>query len=267
MEYFNASIPIVFKEKKPHDAPSLTRKHTFEEDIFLRVMESYRPMLSRIDGSKITNIEPTLVKKSEAYSIYNLVNSKELVLARTVLNPYHATQGQHHDYEEIYSFKNDCVLILGEQETLVKPNQLVVVPPHVFHKVINNTGAPVTFDCFYARKERDNNVYTTDDSHGAQEKSALTAIEFIKKHGVPFARQYLNDQTTLFIDSTEDDFQEKLKGLVKSCELIQTFDELNQAKAWLKRMEPDMPYQISGTRDRFTRDQLKQAIADYESCQ
>lgn len=58
----------------------------------------------------------------------------------------------------------------------------------------------------------------------------------------------------------------ELKQVVESVELINCFDDLDQAKSWVPEMDNDYPYVFKGDTydNRFYRHELEQAIADYE---
>lgn len=114
----------------------------------------------------------------------------------------------------------------------------------------------------------------------------MNAIKFIKNSGVDKAREELNklpnsnvthmtDDARMFIEENNpllDEFQrsqikdliciEDLKRLVESVDLINCFDDLNQAKSWIPDLDYDWTYIASG--NRFTRHELQQAISDYE---
>lgn len=58
-----------------------------------------------------------------------------------------------------------------------------------------------------------------------------------------------------------------LKRLVESWELVNEFDDIEQARSWIPDMDEEMPYQVRGSNKRFFKGQLIEAIADVESCQ
>ncbi|WP_336142053.1 hypothetical protein [Acinetobacter sp. 102] len=113
----------------------------------------------------------------------------------------------------------------------------------------------------------------------------MNAIQFIKDHGVEKARKVVEgapDRATTVKPSL--DFKHfmygicenaagayillsDLKRLVESVDLVNCFDDLNQAKSWLGDMDGDLPYVFKGDTydNKFYRHELKQAIADYES--
>lgn len=100
----------------------------------------------------------------------------------------------------------------------------------------------------------------------------MNAVEFVRKFGWDVALRCLNDcaspQDRWFICDgilvSDNDFDD-LKSLVESYELVNEFDDIEQAKAWIPAMDNDMPYNVKGSKRRFMRDELAQAIADVES--
>ena len=104
----------------------------------------------------------------------------------------------------------------------------------------------------------------------------MKANEFVKKFGI--------DHTVYLLEDTElDEFAiysncagkshidtvsvSDLKRLVESWELVNEFDDIEQARSWIPDMDDEMPYQVRGSDKRFFKGQLIKAIADVESCQ
>ncbi|MGR2824212.1 hypothetical protein FY048_01515 [Acinetobacter sp. 1124_18A] len=56
-----------------------------------------------------------------------------------------------------------------------------------------------------------------------------------------------------------------LKRLVESVDLVNEFDDLEQAKSWIDDLDSDMPYQVKGSDKRFFKWQLIEAVRDHES--
>ena len=115
----------------------------------------------------------------------------------------------------------------------------------------------------------------------------MKANEFFKLHDLDFIKHLIAQNSNLTadyfdtcalysfngtpvvdgIDVPRKPFFDDLKRLVDSWELVNEFDDIEQAKAWIPAMDKEMPYNISGSKRRFMRDELIQAIADVESCQ
>ncbi|MDH2524681.1 hypothetical protein QDR28_18735, partial [Acinetobacter baumannii] len=53
--------------------------------------------------------------------------------------------------------------------------------------------------------------------------------------------------------------------LIESLDLINEFDDLEQAKSWIDDLDSDMPYQVKGSDKRFFKWQLVEAVRDHES--
>ncbi|HDA9484348.1 TPA: hypothetical protein ACSBV5_003873 [Acinetobacter baumannii] len=58
-----------------------------------------------------------------------------------------------------------------------------------------------------------------------------------------------------------------LKRLLESLDLVNCFDDLEQAKSWVSDMDEDLPYVFKGDTydNRFYKHELVTAIADHES--
>lgn len=107
----------------------------------------------------------------------------------------------------------------------------------------------------------------------------MNAIQFIKDYGVDKAREVVSKHAECYMPEVFKYWSEQLhdyvlapkyaaslvsdlKRLVDSVDLINCFDDLNQAKSWIPDLDYDWTYIASG--NRFTRHELQQAISDYE---
>lgn len=97
----------------------------------------------------------------------------------------------------------------------------------------------------------------------------MKANEFVKKFGWEEASNLVNAQCwtmrQIALSTTVD--TDDLKRLVESWELVNEFDDIEQARSWIPDMDDEMPYQVRGSDKRFFKGQLIEAIADVESCQ
>ena len=92
----------------------------------------------------------------------------------------------------------------------------------------------------------------------------MNAVECIRWFGVDNAKYMIKEKLTC----RDYDFTlDELKRLVESVELINCFDDLDQANSWVDDLDDDHPYVFRGDTydNKFYRHQLKQAIADWES--
>lgn len=87
----------------------------------------------------------------------------------------------------------------------------------------------------------------------------MNAVEFVRKFGWEHSKYVLRSSVDVPV------LHGDLKSLVESYELVNEFDDIEQAKAWIPAMDVDMPYNVRGSKRRFMRDELAQAIADVES--
>ena len=97
----------------------------------------------------------------------------------------------------------------------------------------------------------------------------MKANEFVKKFGWEEASNLVNapcwTMRQIALSTTVD--TDDLKRLVESWELVNEFDDIEQARSWIPDMDDEMPYQVRGSNKRFFKGQLIEAIADVESCQ
>ena len=95
----------------------------------------------------------------------------------------------------------------------------------------------------------------------------MKANEFVKylKNGIESAKE-LMEVRPYMIEGMGIDLSD-LKRLVESWELVNEFDDIEQARSWIPDMDDEMPYQVRGSDKRFFKGQLIEAIADVESCQ
>lgn len=94
----------------------------------------------------------------------------------------------------------------------------------------------------------------------------MKANDFVKNFGWDRAKREVALIGTIAMMCGDNDFNNDLKRLVESWELVEEFDDLEQAKSWVADMDIEMPYQVKGSNRRFMKDELIQAIADVESC-
>lgn len=90
--------------------------------------------------------------ENERYVLKTAFDSAQMVLARTELKARQATRGHSHANEEIYNFFDACLLKLDDDYLQVRAGDMVLIPAHVFHQVINPTEEVVCFNCFYAKR-------------------------------------------------------------------------------------------------------------------
>ena len=95
------------------------------------------------------------------------------------------------------------------------------------------------------------------------------AISFTDWYGGNTAFKFLKvKEKTISVHSGDQPYDfhiNDLKQLVESYELVNEFDDIEQAKTWIPDMDSDMPYNVRGSKRRFMRDELAQAIRDVES--
>jgi hypothetical protein len=113
--------------------------------------------------------------------------------------------------------------------------------------------------------------------------------QFIREFGVERAKELINDHLHPKMTHVSDDGRHwvnehnknlgenirkqlptlmqlnDLKCLVESLDLINEFDDLEQAKSWIDDLDSDMPYQVKGSDKRFFKWQLIEAVRDHES--
>ena len=94
------------------------------------------------------------------------------------------------------------------------------------------------------------------------------AVKYFQKNGLQRSRELV--EMGFGFCSLEDGLSlhtEQLKQIVESHELVELFDDLGCAKAWVADLDADWPYQVKGSDNKFFKWQLEQAITDMESCQ
>ena len=79
----------------------------------------------------------------------------------------------------------------------------------------------------------------------------MKANEFVKKFGLEYAKHILNEDSVILVDL---DYTQ-LKRIIDSYELVGRYGTADEAKEYLPMLRMD------------SYDELKQAIADVESCQ
>ena len=82
-------------------------------------------------------------------------------------------------------------------------------------------------------------------------KEYSKAVEFVKQHGWEYAKHILTDDAPLVMDLNYT----YLKHLIDSYDLVERYGTVDEAKEYLPMLRMD------------SYDDLKQAIADVESCQ
>ena len=96
----------------------------------------------------------------------------------------------------------------------------------------------------------------------------MKANEFVKKFGWEEARKACSGVFSGEVVYKRENINiDDLKHLVESWELVNEFDDIEQARSWIPDMDDEMPYQVRGSDKRFFKGQLIGAIADVESCQ
>ena len=99
-----------------------------------------------------------LVKHDERYKVFDNTGLNNLILSKTVLNPYKSTTGHRHKgQEEVYVFsKGDGVMEIekeGKQTTQsVSVGSIILIEDNDFHRVHNNSGHPLEFVCIFDGK-------------------------------------------------------------------------------------------------------------------
>ena len=104
------------------------------------------------------NVGGELVKQDERYKVFDNNNLKNLILSKTVLNPYKSTTGHRHKgQEEVYIFsKGNGIMEIekeGKQKTQsVTIGSIVLIEDNDFHRVHNKSGYPLEFICIFDGK-------------------------------------------------------------------------------------------------------------------
>jgi len=103
------------------------------------------------------NINGSVVRDNEVYTVIDNVYLKNLTLSKTVLNPSKRTSGHlHDDIDEIYFFISGVGRIkLDDEETLVSAGDVVLIPSGTFHQVFNDSDEyQLEFNCVFESYKR-----------------------------------------------------------------------------------------------------------------
>jgi oxalate decarboxylase/phosphoglucose isomerase-like protein (cupin superfamily) len=104
------------------------------------------------------NVGGELVKQDERYKVFDNNNLNNLILSKTVLNPYKSTTGHRHKgQEEVYIFsKGNGIMEIekeGKQKTQsVTIGSIILIEDDDFHRVHNKSGYPLEFICIFDGK-------------------------------------------------------------------------------------------------------------------
>ena len=99
-----------------------------------------------------------LVKHDDRYKVFDNAGLNNLILSKTVLNPYKSTTGHRHKgQEEVYIFsKGDGVMEIekaGKQTTQsVSVGSIILIEDNDFHRDHNKSGHPLEFVCIFDGK-------------------------------------------------------------------------------------------------------------------
>ena len=98
------------------------------------------------------------VKQDERYKVFDNNNLNNLIVSKTILNPYESTTGHRHKgQEEVYIFhKGVCIMEIEKNQKhtthSVSEGHIVLIEDHDFHRVHNKSGYPLEFICIFDGK-------------------------------------------------------------------------------------------------------------------
>jgi mannose-6-phosphate isomerase-like protein (cupin superfamily) len=95
-----------------------------------------------------------IVKDNETYLLKDNRTLKNLVLSSTRLYRGQATRGHSHaGQEEVYFFvQGTGRMQVDQEEFVVNPGDIVLIPDGAFHRVINNGEMHLVFNCVFDGK-------------------------------------------------------------------------------------------------------------------
>ena len=99
-----------------------------------------------------------VVKQDEKYKVFDNNNLNNLILSKTVLNPYKSTTGHRHKgQEEVYIFSKGNGVMEIEKEgkhttQSVTIGSIILIEDDDFHRVHNKSGYPLEFICIFDGK-------------------------------------------------------------------------------------------------------------------
>ena len=100
------------------------------------------------------------VKQDERYKVFDNNNLNNLIVSKTILNPYESTKGHRHKgQEEVYIFHKGVGIMeieknqKGKQITKsVTMGSIILIEDNDFHRVHNKSGYPLEFICIFDGK-------------------------------------------------------------------------------------------------------------------
>lgn len=95
-----------------------------------------------------------VVKQDERYVVRDNYELEKLVLGSTVLHSGHSTTGHSHPgVEEVYFFiRGIGQMQIDDDNVLVQPGDIILVPDGAFHRVTNNGYTDLYFVCVFNGK-------------------------------------------------------------------------------------------------------------------
>ena len=99
-----------------------------------------------------------LVKEDERYRVFDNASLNNLIVSKTILNPYQSTTGHRHSgQEEVYVFNkgNGVIEIEKNGQTTtqsVTTGSIILIEDDDFHKVHNKSGKILEFVCIFDGK-------------------------------------------------------------------------------------------------------------------
>lgn len=105
----------------------------------------------------IYDIGGEVIKDNETYLLKDNKFLKNLVLSSTHLRPGRSTRGHRHaGQEEVYFFvSGKGKMIVGEEDSEpfeVQGGNVILIPDGAFHRVINDSGIDLIFNCVFDGK-------------------------------------------------------------------------------------------------------------------
>jgi mannose-6-phosphate isomerase-like protein (cupin superfamily) len=95
-----------------------------------------------------------VVKDNETYLLKDNKSLKNLVLSSTRLYRGQATRGHSHTgQEEVYFFvQGTGMMQVDQEEFVVNPGDIILIPDGAFHRVINDGEMHLLFNCVFDGK-------------------------------------------------------------------------------------------------------------------
>jgi mannose-6-phosphate isomerase-like protein (cupin superfamily) len=96
-----------------------------------------------------------LIRDTDVYRVYDLVELEHLNLSLTELKIKKATGGHSHEFvDEIYIFiSGSGIMEVGKKKDKVKEGDLMLIPRGNFHKVYNSGKKPLKFWSIFEKYE------------------------------------------------------------------------------------------------------------------